>query len=577
MPPHIIDYRKAETFEDVAQFLGLKSSLLHQVIAAGSAPDAEPVVYIRHRIPKRRGAGQVRIVWDVASSQVRDAHRAFAWRFENFAQDVVPNFPHPCAYGYVRKRNIKDNAAQHVGAKKLLRCDIQDFFSTISFDRLVGRFVQMGIPLEAARVLAGFSTIEGKLALGLNASPMLANLVCSALDAKLQALAMGCGCRYTRYADDIALSGDQVPLGGELAQIVESEGFRLSAGKMRVTRLGQAHFVTGLSVSDPQVPHVPRRFKRRLRQELHYCTRFGIRSHLTKIDADRSYQKGINRLDGSVRFVTSIEPRLGLALREMWKNSLAAESASVSYGPVHDKAGANASFLIDEAEWELDGERFLAVACVTTEQIEVIRAHVMTTLRKHLIDPFAPGRKKALTKKGLHFADAPEGLRSEYIGFLPYLQFRAYLAFSRLSSSNNYTALYLRLLGSLLAQRFKSYDRGIVSISLEQNERISEPDVRELVARIYGELERRSERRPIVLPASSPKAKQDEPAFSLPDCLLWVFSRTFGAKDGAGEVDYLRFERLRDKYRHIINLDTQEVFSRRHPIEFRRRNDVRED
>jgi RNA-directed DNA polymerase len=576
MAPHIIDYRKAETLEDVAKFLNLECSLLEEVIAAGRAPDTPQSVYIRHRIPKRRGAGQVRIVWDISSAQIRDAHRAFAWRFEHFAQDVVSNFPHPCAYGYVRRRGIKDNASQHLGAKLLLRFDLHNFFSTISFDRLVGRFVQMGIQLVPARVLAGFATIESKLALGLNASPMLANLVCSALDEKLQKLAEAYRSRYTRYADDISISGDRVPSGGEIAEIIESEGFQLSTGKSRLTRLGQAHFVTGLSVSDFRAAHVPRQFKHRLRQELHYCTRFGIRSHLSKVAADRSYQKGVNWIDGSVRFISSIEPQLGLLLRDTWRKSLAAESASVSYSPVHDRAGANAHFLVDESEWERNGKRYLAVACVTTEQVDVIRAHVMTTLRKHLIDPFAPGRKKALAARGLHFSDAPEVLRTEYIDFLPLLQFRTYIGFGELTSSEAYTALYLKLLSSLLVQRFRGYDRGIVSIHIEQNDHVSESALQDLIRQTYEDLEQRNERRPIALPAAASKAKKDEPAFSLADCMLWVFSRTFDVQDGVGEIDYLRFERLRDKYRHIVNVDTLEVFSRRHPVEIRRRPGVRE-
>src|SRR5258708_3619768 len=98
MSPHIIDYRKAETFDAVQELLGLRPTLLERAIAASRSPDEQPTLYIRHRIPKRR-PGQFRIVWDVESPQIRDAHRAFAWRFEDFAKDVVSNFPHPAAYG----------------------------------------------------------------------------------------------------------------------------------------------------------------------------------------------------------------------------------------------------------------------------------------------------------------------------------------------------------------------------------------------------------------------------------------------------------------------------------------------
>ena len=87
---------------------------------------------------------------------------------------------------------------------------------------------------------------------------MLANFVCLSLDEKITSLANSYDCVYSRYADDIAISGKSaLPSKILLADIVEAEGFRLSPHKFRVTKLGQAHYVTGLSVTDAISPHVP--------------------------------------------------------------------------------------------------------------------------------------------------------------------------------------------------------------------------------------------------------------------------------------------------------------------------------
>lgn len=567
MPPHIVDFRQPESFSEVAQFLGLKVKALREAIAAGAAPSNRPLLYIRHQIPKKNAAnGQFRTVWDVADTHLRDTHRAFAWKFADFAKSVVPGFPHPAAYGYVRGQGIKKNAAQHRGAARLLRCDLRDFFPTISKHRLIGRFIQVGIRPAAADVLAAFATIEEKLALGLNASPMLANLVCLDLDLKLDALAKEHGCKYTRYADDIAISGDTLPLVAKVADAIDSEGFSLATSKVRVTKLGQAHYVTGLSISDPNGPHVPRSFKRKLRQELYYCRRFGIRGHLARLDADRSYQKGINRIDGTVRYVASIESRKAEEMRRQWNEMLAGESAKVSYAPVHDRVGADATFLIDETEFERDGKRFLALACVTTQRLDFIRLHAEEHLRQHLVDPYSSRNKKKLKQKGLHFTDATESLRDAYVVLLPLMPFRAYIAFGELRGESSYASLYMRLFSSLMPRRFKGHDRGTVTVRCEVNPRISLSELTQRVDAIYSELETHNERRPIVRPTCDVKGKLEEPAFSLPDALLWIFAQTFSAKV-ARNIDYLRFERLRDKYRHIVNIDTRELFSRRHPIE----------
>ena len=61
-------------------------------------------------------------------------------------------------------------------------------------------------------------------------------------------------------------------------------------------------------------------------------------------------------------------------------------------------------------------------------------------------------------------------------------------------------------------------------------------------------------------------SKKEELAFSVPDALLGIFCRYFGPTE-TENLAVLRFERLRDKYRHIANRDTGEFFYRRHPIE----------
>jgi RNA-directed DNA polymerase len=565
---HIVDFRKPETFDEISLFLGLDVSALRDAISAGQSPDTPPHFYIRHRLPKKRGKpGSYRLVWEVANQHLRDAHRAFARRFADFARDVEPNFPHAAAFGYVRGLNIKDNASKHAGHRLLLRCDIRDFFPSITKGRLIARLMQMSISGGTADTLAAFSTIEERLALGLNASPTLGNLVCSSLDDKLSRIAEGVGCTYTRYADDIAFSGDAIPTFLDVRQTIEQEGFEVSPHKTRTTKNGQAHFVTGLSISDPSGPHVPRRFKQILRQELYYCIKHGIREHLARVDPGVTLQKGINRLDGSVRFVWGIEPRLGARLRQIWHNALDSEKLRVSYSPLDSRIGADAVLLIDETEFEINGQRHLALACVLTDQIDHVRLVTEALLREYIVDPFATGRKDKLEKHGLHFTDAPDSLRAEYVNMISFLPFRAYIAFAQLANTEDYGALYITLLGSILPRRLMALDRSKVTIQFEVNSRISAAALTKTVAATYRDLEERNERRPIIAPNAVTVSKTEEPALSLPDGLLWVFSRYFGTVEPSKNSYNLWFERIRDKYRHIVDVDSGRTYSRRHPIE----------
>src|SRR5690606_30060926 len=110
-------------------------------------------------------------------------------------------------------------------------------------------------------------------------SPVLANLVCRQLDGDLLALAAAHGAVYTRYADDIALSGERMPESAAVEAILAQHGFALRDGRCYLQRQGRAQFVTGLHVGDASRARLPRPLKRRLRLILHYVEKFGVDGH----------------------------------------------------------------------------------------------------------------------------------------------------------------------------------------------------------------------------------------------------------------------------------------------------------
>ncbi len=207
--PYVVDFRKAANAADLATFIGIPRNLFEAVVSARDRSE----FYKRHLIPKRSPyrAGEYRIVWECSTDVLADGHKAFARRFEVFVRDVESRYPHQAAYGYVRNRGIRDNAQQHCKAPVILRSDLKNFFPSISIAWLEREFLRLGLEREAASILSRFATIDGKLALGLHASPLLANLVALPLDDRLRQLALRHACQYTRYADDLAFSGTSVP------------------------------------------------------------------------------------------------------------------------------------------------------------------------------------------------------------------------------------------------------------------------------------------------------------------------------------------------------------------------------
>lgn len=110
--------------------------------------------------------------------------------------------PKPSVYGFIKNRNILENAKKHEKQKLILNIDLKDFFHQIHFGRIRGLFLKPPYEIgeKSATVIAQIACLNGKLPQG---SPILTNIVCSSLDSQLIKFAKENSIHYTRYADDI--------------------------------------------------------------------------------------------------------------------------------------------------------------------------------------------------------------------------------------------------------------------------------------------------------------------------------------------------------------------------------------
>lgn len=215
------------------------------------------------------------------------------------------------AHGFVRGRSIVTNATVHLGQESLLCLDIHDFFPSISQDRVLSVFRELGYAPGAARALAELCCFRGALPQGAPTSPALANAVCRPMDGVLEHRFQAMGLRYTRYADDITLSGsgDLSPFLPEAVRILAGYGFQVNQAKTRLLTGSQRKLVTGLLLQEDRV-RVPKAFKRGLRQEIHYCSRFGVLAHLENCGAEK-FVHYREHLYGKAYFIHMVEPEEG--------------------------------------------------------------------------------------------------------------------------------------------------------------------------------------------------------------------------------------------------------------------------
>ena len=164
--------------------------------------------------------------------------------------------PTPYSFGGVRGKNAKRNAVRHRRSTFAYTTDITDFFPSIRQSRIESLLVgRLDCEAETARLIARLCTHQGKLAQGLITSPILASECVRRVDARIGGLCKQHALRYTRFVDDITISGemdleaDACKLTALVECILAESGFKTASHKMQVGRIDQGKVVvTGLRV-----------------------------------------------------------------------------------------------------------------------------------------------------------------------------------------------------------------------------------------------------------------------------------------------------------------------------------------
>jgi RNA-directed DNA polymerase len=184
------------------------------------------------------------------------------------------------AYAFAENCSIVKNAKPHLGSKKILSLDIQNFFGTIDFPRVYSLFSRLGYNNVIATTLSHLVTFKGVLPQGAPTSPAISNIVALKMDRRFYAYAEKFNLKYTRYADDITFSG-KFKTGTVISfvkKVVEEEGFKLNEAKTRAMGRHQAQEVTGI-ITNVRL-QVPRHLRRKLRQIAYHISTYGLDDHL---------------------------------------------------------------------------------------------------------------------------------------------------------------------------------------------------------------------------------------------------------------------------------------------------------
>lgn len=173
-------------------------------------------LYRTFRIPKKNG--KMRVI-QAPVDELKELHTNILKNVMN--KEKFPNY----VTAFTGERNLITNVTPHQLQKWLIKIDIHNFFPSIPIRWVKDYFIEKlgdieestskyrirasaSIGTKVAECLAQLCTIKGRLTQGFPTSPMLSNICLKDMDKELKELADEYKLSFTRYADDIALSGD---------------------------------------------------------------------------------------------------------------------------------------------------------------------------------------------------------------------------------------------------------------------------------------------------------------------------------------------------------------------------------
>ena len=326
-----------DTVTELAKFLGLSIGELEWCADTKDwnrrAPDGQLHHYRYHW---RIRPGRTPRLIEVPEDRLRRVQRTLL-------EKVIALIPvNDAAHGFIASRSAATGAALHTGREVVISLDLVTFFSRVRASRVYGVFRQSGFPEAVAHLLTGLctnsvphrvisamprgGTADERFALrqalathhlpqGAPSSPMLANLAIRRLDSRLTGWAQSVNATYTRYADDLAFSGDgglarrPDPFIRGVQRIVIDEGHLVNPRKTRVRRSGVRQTVTGIVVNEHT--NISRHEYDQLKAVLHNCAALGPESQNRGQHGDfRAH------LVGRIAWVAGVNPLKGPPLRK---------------------------------------------------------------------------------------------------------------------------------------------------------------------------------------------------------------------------------------------------------------------
>ncbi|WP_339834683.1 retron St85 family RNA-directed DNA polymerase [uncultured Parvibaculum sp.] len=279
--------------------------------------ESAPRRYKEYYIPKRSGG--MRLIAQ-PSRELKVLQRFVL----SYALNDLP--VHASAMAYAADRNIFDNAKSHRSSDAILKLDFENFFPSIKVrdwhqflkEKQSGKWTDGEVDILSRVLFWGRGVNEPKcLSIGAPTSPMLSNILLYELDTKIAQLVSSKSVVYTRYADDITISGQSMNAVLDIERSIYAEVAALKSPRLKfnskkrgVYTRAQRRMVTGLILTPESKISIGRERKRAISSLLH------------KFSLDQLTMKDVGYLKGMLAFAIANEPDFVGRLRSKYGDEL---------------------------------------------------------------------------------------------------------------------------------------------------------------------------------------------------------------------------------------------------------------
>lgn len=298
-------FYQLQTIDDLANTIDIKKSYITYVLYHLKPENS----YHIFEIPKKNGSTRT---IEAPNRELKYIQRRISDRLYDYIENEQTNniSRNTFSHGFAKNKSIITNAAVHTHKKYIINYDLDNYFPSIHFGRVLGLFNKnklFNCSYKVALILAQLVCFNGHLPQGAPTSPIISNLICGALDYQVYKLAKKHRLHYTRYADDLTFSTNDYKIVESfenfdlsLKKVIEHEGFSINTDKTRFTYNTDRQQVTGLVVNK----------KVNIKNEYYKETRAMTNNLFRKgyyYIGDRRFSDNLNPLEGRLSFIRNIE------------------------------------------------------------------------------------------------------------------------------------------------------------------------------------------------------------------------------------------------------------------------------